>query len=260
MFKQFLDQNYECKHHWFGFDNGWENQIRVQNRVVSWNEEGTIDEADQRHVEVVVSQIQIAEGKSAFILSIREEQTQCSEVESDEFSSSEASKCRMIAARLIGLTMDRVDTQHASKEASKYMAKPHSHHWSLLKRIARYCREVPRGVQVFSWQTSISIVVGHSGSDWVGDRKARETTSGGVCRVGPHVVKTWWSTQHIIVLSSAEVEFHAFFQCACQTLGVLNLALHVGIKWKAIAHTDASAAFAIAQRQGLAKLRHIDLH
>ena len=115
-------------------------------------------------------------------------------------------------------------------------------------------------MQHFSWQTSISITSGHSDSDWAGDQVSRKSTSGGVCRVGRHVIKTWLSTQHIIALSSAEVELYALLKCTCQTLGIVNLALDFGIQLKATVHTDASAALAITHRQGLGKLKHIDFH
>ena len=72
-------------------------------------------------------------------------------------------------------------------------------------------------------------------------------------------IKTWSSTQHIIALSSAEVEFYALLKCACQTIGTMNLALDFGIKLQASVRTDASAALAITQRQGLGKPRHIDV-
>ena len=43
-------------------------------------------------------------------------------------------------------------------------------------------------------------------------------------------------------------------------MGIVNLAFDFGLKFKATVHIDASATFAITQRQGLGKLRHFDLH
>ena len=93
-----------------------------------------------------------------------------------------------------------------------------------------------------------------------GDQKTRKSTSGGICRIGPHVTKTWSSTQQMIALSSAEVELYAFLECACQAFGIMNLALDFGAKLQATVHIDDSAVFAISQRQGLGKLVHINVH
>lgn len=171
----------------------------------------------------------------------------------------EASKYEMLVARLNYLSSGRPDVQHAVKEASKHMARPQLHHWSLLKRLGKYMIDAPRVVQTFKWQRIMSIVPGYSDSDWVGDQKTRKSTSGGVCKVEPHTFKTWSSTQQMIALSSAEAEFYALLKCACQTLGVINLAHDFGINLEGTVHIDASAALAITQRQGLGKLRHINV-
>ena len=165
----------------------------------------------------------------------------------------------MIVARLNYLALDRPDIQYATKEACKHMAEPHMHHWDLLKRIARYLISAPRVIQKYKWQTVLKTASGHSNSDWVGEQKSPKSMSGGVCRVGPYVIKTWSSTQRVIALSSAEAELYSLLKCACQTLGIVNLVLDFGLHLQATVHTDASAALAIANRQGLGKLRHIDM-
>ena len=166
----------------------------------------------------------------------------------------------MIVARLNYLALDRPDIQYATKEASNHMTKPKEHHWGLLKRIARYTIDAPRAVQCLRWHTQVTTAVGMSDFDWAGDRPTRKFTSGGLCRMGPYVIKALSSTQMMIALSSAEAELYALLKCVCQTLGILNLASNLGLTLTAIVHTDASVALAIAQWQGLSKLRHIDAH
>ena len=259
-FKELLDKAYECKHHWLGPDDSEERSIRVLNRVICWAKDSITYEADARHVEVVLNQLQLNEAKSVTSPGTREEQTKANETTSDEMKPDESSRYRMLVARLNYLSSDRPDIQYAVKEASKHMSKPHIHHWGLLKRIGKYLIDAPRVIQKFKWQGVMNVVSGHSDSDWAGDRQTRKSTSGGVCRIGPHVIKTWSSTQQMIALSSAEAELYALLKCACQTLGIMNLALDFGIRLQATVHTDASAALAISQRQGLGKLRHIDVH
>lgn len=78
--------------------------------------------------------------------------------------------------------------------------------------------------------------------------------------VGPHAIKTRLSTQHLIALSSAEAALYARLTCACQTIGIVNLALDCGISLRSTVRTDANAALAITQGQGLGKIKHIDVH
>ena len=49
-------------------------------------------------------------------------------------------------------------------------------------------------------------------------------------------------------------------KCACQAIGIVNLAFDFGIELEASVGTDAGAALAITHRQGLGTLRHIDVH
>lgn len=92
------------------------------------------------------------------------------------------------------------------------MAKPRQHHLQVLERIGRYLMDAPRVVQTFKWQSEMKNFEEYSDFDWVGDRVSRKSTSGGVCKVGPHIIKIWSSIQNIIVLSSAEVEALCFVE------------------------------------------------
>ena len=115
-------------------------------------------------------------------------------------------------------------------------------------------------IQEFRWQSGIKHVKRFSDSEWVGDKKSRKSISGGICMVGTHATKTWPSTQHLIALSLAEAELYALLRCACQAIGIPNLAIDFGINVQTTIRIDASAALAIIQRQGLCKFRHIDAH
>ena len=166
----------------------------------------------------------------------------------------------MVVARLTYLVLDRFDFQYTTKEASEYMARPREHHWGLLKIIARYLTDAPRAIQNFRWHTTISNVTGMSDSDWAGDQESRKSTSGVLCKLGFFIIKCWSSTQQIIAFSSAEAGIYALHKCACQTIGIVNMARDFGMTLNATVHADASAALAISQRQGLGELRHIDVH
>ena len=258
--QQFLDYTYECKHHWLGPIDKEEASVRISNRVISWTNDGISYEADQRHVEVVIEQLQLQEAKETSTPCTRDEQIKSLEENADPMSPAGASKYRMVAARLDYLAMDRPDIQYATKEASMYIAKPRIHHWNLLERIGRYFVGAPRAVQMFRWQTSIKRVKGHSDSDWAGDQKTRKSTSGGMFAIGSNTIKIWSSTQRVTALSSAGVELYALLKCACQALGVMNLGTDFGLELSVKLHIGASTSLAIIHRQGLGQLRHIDAH
>ena len=58
-------------------------------------------------------------------------------------------------------------------------------------------------------------------------------------------------------MSSAEAELFSLTKGASMSLGLISVARDLGLQLSATVHSDASAALAIAQRQGLGKLRHL---
>ena len=61
------------------------------------------------------------------------------------------------------------------------------------------------------------------------------------------------STQIGIVFGSTEAGLHAVFTCTWQALGMVVMSEGMGSTHDAATETDASVAFAIAQRVGISK-------
>ena len=76
---------------------------------------------------------------------------------------------------------------------------------------------------------------------------------------GQHLIKSWSSTQQVIALSSAEAELYAILKGAAQTKGLMSMMSELGYAVQGRVISDASAALGIAHRQGLGKVRHIDV-
>ena len=169
----------------------------------------------------------------------------------------EARTFRALAARLNYLAQDRPDLQYAAKEVSRRMARPSHGDWKLLKRVGRYLVGAPRAVQSFEWQASQYELDTFVDSDWAGCKTTCRSTSGGAVRLGWHTIRTWSSTQATVAMSSAEAELFALTKGASTSLGLISLARDLGLQLDAKVHSDASAALAIAQRQGLGKVRHL---
>ena len=77
--------------------------------------------------------------------------------------------------------------------------------------------------------------------------------------IGEHVIKTWSNTQAIIALSSGEAEFYGAIRAACEGLGLSTLYKEFGFDLKVKLSLDASAAKGIIERQGVCKIRHLDV-
>lgn len=150
---------------------------------------------DQRHVEIIFDQLHFAEAKGASIFGTREDQTTCHSIEFELMSKSETNRYRMVSLRLNYLAMDRLDLQHSTKEASEHMVNQQEHHWNVLKRTRSYLIEALRVVQAFRWHAQLKTTTNFSDSDWASNQISRKPASGGMCRVGPYVVKIWSSTQ-----------------------------------------------------------------
>ena len=77
---------------------------------------------------------------------------------------------------------------------------------------------------------------------------------------GSHVIKTWFSTQPSISLSSGEAEYYGVVKAAGLALGQQSLMRDLGISARVRVWTDSSAAIGICGRSGLGKLRHVQTH
>ena len=69
----------------------------------------------------------------------------------------------------------------------------------------------------------------------------------------------WSRTQQVISLSSAEAELHALCKAASEGLGVGYMAREMLMPIELRLLTDSSAARGIVQRQGAAKVKHLDI-
>ena len=78
--------------------------------------------------------------------------------------------------------------------------------------------------------------------------------------VGSHLLKTWSSTQASVALSSGEAEFYGAVKAAGYGLAYQALLADLGIQMPVTCFSDSAAAIGIASRQGLGKLRHLDVH
>eukprot|EP00973_Karenia_brevis_P087564 12140734-Karenia_brevis.AAC.1 len=103
------------------------------------------------------------------------------------------------------------------------MSKPTVHDWARLKKLGRFFKRHPRTTTKFTWQAKEDTITIYTDANWAGDQASRKSTSGGVTRIGQHLIKSWSKTQALIALSSAESEMYACIKATAEGLGVMSM-------------------------------------
>ena len=86
------------------------------------------------------------------------------------------------------------------------------------------------------------------------------SVSAGNISYGQHLLQSWSKDQTVIALSSGEAELYAACMAAQQAMGKEKMARDLGVHLDAMElQVDADAAIGIIGKQGLGKLRHLDL-
>ena len=177
-FKAKISGRYESKHDVLGPGAKHQKSIRVLNRVLSWTPQGIEYEADQRHADIIVSELGLKEAKPVSTPGCKEDVDRMLADLGPILGPADATMYRALAARLNYLALDRSDIQFATKEIARHMAAPTEGNWLLMKRIARYLLGKPRLVQLFCWQDPGFDLSTYTDSDWAGDKISRKPTTG----------------------------------------------------------------------------------
>ena len=228
------------------------------NRIVRATEGGWEYEADQRHVDIILSDLGSA-GANPVSTPSEDEKAWEKEENEKEMTGDRATRYRAIAARANYLATDRPDIMYPTKEICRHMAKPTKGAWKKLKRLGRYLSGHPRAVIRYEWQEENAEVEGYTDSGWAGCKKSGKSTSGGLTMIGGHVIKGWGRAQNAVTLSSAEAELAAMVKTPAELIGLLGLMNDLGRSRKGTIWADSTAALAIARRKGAGQLRHINI-
>ena len=89
---------------------------------------------------------------------------------------------------------------------------------------------------------------------------SRRSTSGGLLKLGAHLLTAWSATQKVVALSSGESEYYSLVRCACEAIGLASLLRELGMILTIDLWTDATVARSIATRvgQGGGRIKHMD--
>ena len=109
---------------------------------------------------------------------------------------------------------DRAYLQFAAKDLCRHTASPELHVSQKAKRIARYLKGEPSGIQHFAFGKIAPQLDDFTDSDSIGECPSMKSASGGILMWGGCYIKSWSSTRTTIALSSAEAELYAMRRCA----------------------------------------------
>ena len=195
----------------------------IFNRVLEWRDEGIANEADPRHVELILQEMGMQSCKESDVMGPPPNPT-------DEIllTVTDITQFRSLAARCNFLASDRVDIQLACKEICRKMAAPTTSDWAILKKMTRYLEAHPRMIVEFkNPQTSQHLTI-RVDKDYAGCKRTRRSTYGGMVMLGDHLIKNWTTTHTVVAISSGEAEYYGMTKGACEGLGVIGLMEDLG--------------------------------
>ena len=171
------------------------NKLRVLNRVLFWKSGGIQLEADVRHHEILISELE-QNVRELSTPGVKNPQRKDEDGDGAEslLGYAEAHSFRSTAARASYLALDRPDLAFATKEFCRRMSSRTKADVSALRRVSRYLLPALRLVYEFPWQPETNLAV-FVETDFAGCLTTRRSTSGGAAMRGSHLIKHWSLTQ-----------------------------------------------------------------
>ena len=156
----------------------------------------------------------------------------------------------------------RPDIGYTVKELSHRLSAPRQRDLLRCKRLARYLSGtrdmgifMPRGRE----RADDMAIVGYSDSDWAGDKVTRKSTSSGVIWWGPYLVADLCKGQSVVATSSGEAELYAAVSTLKDMILIQRVLVFAGYNPRMELRMDSSAARSMLERQGVGKVRHIEV-
>ena len=253
--KDELEKAYQIKTQVLG--PGGAKEGKVLNRVVAWSKAGWSYEADPRHAELIQEQLGIKTGGGITTAGAAED----GHKDEDDLplEGRDITLFRGLAARTNYLAMDRPDLQFAAKEICREMSKPMVSSLQKIRRVGHYLKTRPRVVWNFIYQDDVSCMDTFVDANWAACLRTRKSTSGGCSMMGQHCIKSWSKTQSLVAKSSGESELYGVIRGSTEALGLATLIADLGKFVDVRVHVDANAAKGMVERQGLQKVRHLEV-
>ena len=260
-----LQEEYECTGQLLGHGEGLQPELKFLGRTITLEKERIAWEGDKRHVKSFQEKLEeefmdVEDGKRGRMKGAKTQGVKLDRLpERNPLNPAKSKSNRGLVALAKFVVQDRADIGFAGKEVRTFMSDPAECDILPLKRLGRYLTEHPRCINLMRWQNSPSSWDCYSDSDWGGDLGTRRSTSGGCIFYGDHMLANWSRTQQVISLSSAEAELHGLTKCASEGLAAKNMGEECFINIPMRLLTDSSAAKGIILRNGVGKVKHLEV-
>ena len=151
----------------------------------------------------------------------------------------------------------------AVKGVSHRLAAPRVRDYESWKRLCRYLNQT-RGLGLFFPRRRGEDPDGFSlvaccDSDWAGDRESRKSTSSGMIWWKPFLISDLVKGQSVVATSSGEAELYAAVFVMKDVILIKRALSFIGLSAKMELRLDSSAARAMLERQGAARVRHVEV-
>ena len=157
------------------------------------------------------------------------------------------------------LSYDRADIQFAVRELTKDMKDPDDGSMMKLHRLARYLK----GTQDYGvWlpkSGELDKLTIHSDTDWANCKKTRKSCACAMFMAGDCLIFSYARSLQMLCLSSGEAEFNGGVAACSEGLFIKEIFHFFGIPLAMEVHLDSSAARGVFQRQGVGRIRHLEV-
>ncbi|KAK8945216.1 hypothetical protein KSP39_PZI007881 [Platanthera zijinensis] len=148
------------------------------------------------------------------------------------------------------LVNTRPDIAYAVGIASRFMEKPNTQHFAVVKQILRYLKgTIGFGLSYERNLRGGTKLVGYCDSDHGGSIDDRKSTTGVAYFLGPNIISWMSQKQRVVALSSCEAEYISASIAAQQGVWLLNLLddIRKRIRCKATLFVDNKSAIALTK-------------
>jgi len=169
---------------------------------------------------------------------------------------------RQIVGKLLFISTERPDLQHACRSLSRKLVAPTVGDMIAAKRVIRFLagdRDAGLHLRFPQSSSECTHVEAFSDSNWAVDPEDRKSVSSCIVMLGQAVIVSCCRTQTVVALSSAEAELIASTMATCEAMYVRTLLSELGVSLAVRVHIDASACIAILHKTGLSGLKHISV-
>ena len=133
-------------------------ELRVLRRVLSRKSGGVQLEADSRHQETLISELE-QDVRGLGTPDVKNQQRKAGDGDENLLDEAEAHSVRSTAARANYLALDRTDLAFATKELCRRTSSPTKADLSALRQVSRHLLSAPRLVCDFPWQPEANLDV-----------------------------------------------------------------------------------------------------